>query len=337
MTSRLKSLIGTILLLVCGSFSIVYAQGTGNLSGLDLSLSAVSPNPGQEITITAKSYSLDINGATITWTSGGKTLGKGVGLTSLVVKAPSLGKTQTINVTAASADGTTYRNSIVITSSSVDMVVESDGFVPPLFRGKAPVAYQNKVKVTAIPHLANSSGVEYDPVKLVYKWEQSTKVLESGSGYGRQSVTIPGSIIPRPYIINVTVTTPDGSVRGTGSVSVVPDVPSVELYRTDSLYGPLYNSAAGNTIYLGTQRETGVTAAPYGFNVPESGVGTLSLAWVINNIVHPELAGNKTVTLRAPDNTSGQSSVHINVLNGDYELQQGSAGFTAIFNSGSNQ
>ncbi|MFA6432518.1 MAG: hypothetical protein WCV82_01740 [Candidatus Paceibacterota bacterium] len=326
------------VLLFVASFIIlattVSAQGLpSTIGGLDLSPSASNPVPNQDVTITAKSFNIDIHAATLTWVSAGKTLAKGVGVTTLTVKAPTLGKKLVIDVTAVASDGAVLNNSITISSGSIDLIIEPAGYVPPFFRGKIPVAYQNSVKIVAVPHIANTSGVEYDPKTLVYKWQQNDKVLENQSGYGRQSVNIQGNIIPRPYDLTVTVTTRDGSAQSVGLTSVAAGSPSLAFYRNDPLYGPLFNNAVGRNIYIGTQREVGILAVPYGFNMPSSDLGDLSLTWLINGIVRPELASNRSVTLRAPDQTSGSSNVQLNIENKEDILQQARGAFSAIFNS----
>jgi hypothetical protein len=327
----LRTIIATTAILSL-SPAAVFAQGIPTtIGGLELTASSDNPVPGQSVTITATSYSVDINATNLVWTAGGKTIAKGIGVTGVVVQAPVLGKRLTVNVSATASDGTVFNDSIVIGSGSVDLIVEPDGYTPPFFRGKLPVVYQNAVKITAMPHLANSSGVEYDPKTLVYKWQQNDSVLQDQSGYGRQSVTIQGDIIPRPYALTVTVTTRDGNTQGMGLVSVSFGSPSLVFYHNDPLYGPLFNNAIGNSVYLGTEREAGVLAVPYGFNLPASGLGDLSLAWFINGKEHSELASGDSVTLRAPDNSAGSSNIELDVNNKTDILQQASAVFSAVF------
>jgi hypothetical protein len=105
------------------------------------------------------------------------------------------------------------------------------------------------------------------------------------------------------------------------------------FYDNDPLYGPLYNRALGSTVYVGTQRELGVLAVPYGFDLPASGLGGLNWSWLVNGTEHPELAGNDIVTLRAPEGSSGSSNVEADVTNGQKVLQQGSAALSVIFSA----
>jgi len=307
---------------------------SGAIGGLELTSSVNNPSPGQTVTITAESYSMNIDSASITWTAGGKTLAKGIGVTSVTVQAPDLGKRLTVNVTATTPDGQSMNNSITIGSGSIDMILEPDGYVPPFFLGKIPVAYQNSVKIVAVPHLANSAGVEYDPQTLVYQWQENDSVLQDQSGYGKQAIIIPGSIVPRPYNITVTVSTRDGSAQGMGLTSVSPGALSgIAFYDNDPLYGPLYNRALGSTVYVGAQRELGVLAVPYGLDIPSSGIGGLSWSWLVNGAEHPELAGNDTVTLRAPEGSSGSSDIETDVTNSQKILQQGNAALSVLFSA----
>ena len=312
---------------------LVHAQGIPSSFGVDLTASAQNPIPGQQVTITARNYNADINSSKITWSVNGKVVQSGTGLTTLIVTAPAFGKSLNIKVSSVTTEGLSMTGSIVVGSGSVDMVVETDGYTPPAFPGKTPIAYQNSVTVIAVPHISNSSGTEYDPKTLIYQWSKSDQVMESQSGYGKQSVTIPGDIIPRPYEITVTVTPRTGSGQASSIITITPQSPFISFYLNDALYGPLYNSALGATFRIGSQREANVLAVPYGFSKPANGLGDLSLTWLINNVEHPELATNDSVILRAPQGTAGSSNVEIDINNTKNILQTAKASFTATFSA----
>jgi len=329
--------------------SVLHAQTLSTTpGGLDLSASTDNPAPGQTVTITARSYSTDINAAKLTWIANGlplpdrqtgagqagKTVQSGTGLTTLSVVAPPLGKKLNITVTMTETGGATQTSSITIGSGSVDVIVETDGYTPPFFAGKLPVMYQNNVKVSAIPHIANASGAEYDPKKLIYKWEKNGALLDDQNGYGKMSVTIPGDIVPRPYTLTVTVTTPDNTAQAQGSVAVDFSKPFIAFYVDDPLYGTLFNNAIVDTLRIGSERETGILAVPYGFNKPVDGIGTLGLSWLINSVSHPELAANQSIIVRAPENTAGSSNIELDIQNGQQILQGANAGFSAVFTAG---
>ena len=316
------------------SYNFTLAQGVPvTASSVDLTSSSDTPLPGQKIVITAKSFSIDINSSTVTWTIDGKVSQKGIGLNKLEIIAPPLGKEYKIGVSVVTANGINLANSITIGSGSVDMIMESNGYTPPFFKGKLPVAYQNNVNIIAIPHLADTKGVEYDPKTLVYQWKKSGRVVEDQSGYGKQVFTLVGDIIPREANIDVTVSTRDGKKRTIGYINVSYDSPSLNFYIDSSQYGPLFNSALSDNVFIGKEKETSILMVPYGFNKPVNGIGNLLLTWMINGYEREELATNESVTLRSPDNATGKSNIELTIKNKKDILQTASRGFSASFSA----
>lgn len=331
-----------LLTLCCLSFtasfliphtSTVSAQVPVSLGGLELSASTDAPKPGQKVTFTAKSYTIDINSSKISWVVDGKVLQEGVGKTVLEVTAPSLGKKMTITVTATTQDGVIVRGSTSIGSGSVDLIIETDGYVHPLFRGKISPVYQNAVNIVAIPHIANAAGVEYDPKTLTYQWKRNDRVIEDQSGYGHQSITLVGDIVPRSYDLSVTVWSGNNSAQAQAFTTIGYGSPSVGFYVEDPLYGPLFNRALGQTVRIGSQKETHVLAVPYGFTRPANDLGTLTLSWLINGAKRAGLAASESIVLRAPDGADGSSDVQLDIRDTEHILQAASGGFTASFNA----
>jgi hypothetical protein len=326
------------LILITFLFSpkLTVAQGIPATAGsIDITSSNDSPVPGQKVTITARSFNIDINSSTIIWTVNGKISQKGIGLTQLELAAPALGKEYKIEVSAITTDGLALTKSIILGSGSVDMIMESNGYIPPFFKGKLPVAYQNNVNIIAVPHIADSKGVEYDPKTLVYQWKKNSRVVEDQSGYGKQTFTLVGDIIPREAAINVTASTRDGTKRAVGYITVSYDSPSLLFYVDSPQYGPLFNSAIGDSVFIGKEKETSVLMVPYGFNKPINGIGNLILTWMINGYEREELATNESVTLRSPGETAGKSNVELTIKNKKDILQTASRGFSASFSANS--
>lgn len=312
--------------------SVAHAQLLSPLaSDLQLTASADNPAPGQSVTVTANSYSTNIGGARFTWSVNGTVTSQGTGKNVITVNAPTLGKNLKISLTVDTADGKVLLSSITIGSGLVDMIVEPNGYVPTSFYGKLSPSYQNTIKIVAIPHLANPSGVEYNPKSLIYTWKKDDSVLEDISGYGKQSMSISGDLIPRSFVATVDIVSADGAVHGEGNVSVDQEPPSILFYVNDPLYGPMYNKAVSNTISIGSQKETSVLAVPFGFNTANK--SALSLDWTVNGAEHPELADNYSIILRAPDAVSGSSQIALSIRNAVNILQGADNAFTAYFSN----
>ena len=311
---------------------ITHAQmPTLSSTGLDLTASSNNPIPGQTVTITANSYNADVDTSQITWVVNGKLSQSGIGLKELKVKAPALGKKLSIDVSAVTTSGRKMISNIVVGSGSVDLIIETDGYVPPLFLGKIAPVYQNKVTVIAMPHIADSSGNEYNPNELVYQWKKNDSVIADQSGYGKQSVSIKGTVLPRPYTLTVSVSSKDAEGQAAGSVDIDYQSPFAKFYVDDSLYGILFNRTIRSGLSIGTSRETGVHVTPFGFNGPSNDINNLTYTWSINSTEHPELSTNDSITLRAPDSSDGSSNVAIDIHNSKEILQGISDDFTVKF------
>lgn len=304
---------------------------------LEISASTNSPAPGQTVTLTVRSYNEDLDSATIIWSVDGKEVRREVGGTTINTKAPALGKQSNVTVTAIIPGGGQISGTFSLSSGSIDLIIESDGYVPPFFPGKIAPSFQNNVKIIAVPHLANAAGVEYDPKSLVYEWQRNNMAIEGQSGFGKRSVTIEGSIVPRPYNISVTIRSRDGSASATGFITVDLQSPTLAFYVDDPLYGPLFNKSVGNQLNLGKERESSVIAIPFGFNKSQNGAGNLSFEWTVNNVPRPDLISNQTIVLRGPEDSAGTSRIGLTVKNNLDILQGAIGGFIVSFLASTNE
>jgi hypothetical protein len=304
-------------------------------SPLSLSSSATNPTPGQPVTITAVSYSFDLDSATIIWSVDGKEVAKGIGQTTFKIQAPQLGKKDEVETAAITPDGSEYDASIVIGSGSIDLIVESDGYAPPFFKGKTPLAFQNTATIIAIPHLADSSGKEYDPSTLIYTWKKDDgTVMQNQSGYGKQSISLPGEIIPKPYAVDLTVRDRAGTAQAQSIIQISPTSPSIQFYNDDPLYGPLFNRALGNSLRIGSQKQAGIFAALFSFNFsPKDIARDLDLNWLINGTAHSELASNQSITVRTPEGVAGTSEIELDARGITSILQGASRDVTISFDT----
>jgi len=308
------------------------AQTLPNLStNIILIPSTNSPIPNQKMTVKAESYVADLNSSTIIWTVNGKEVERGIGKTQIAIQAPASGKTLTISFGAVTLEGIHLRNTLVIGSGEVDLMVETDGYLPPFFRGKIAPVYQNEVKVVAIPHLIDAQGKEYTPNSLVYQWQKDLKALPSDSGYGKSSISVKGDIIPRPYTLTLTVASRDGRVQAEKFITITPDEPSILFYQDDPQYGTLYNKARPLNSNLGTIREVSFLATPYGFNKDQA--SDLTYAWSVNGASRPELSEKQSITLRAPADSSAIAAVRLQIRNKKEVLQGSNADFTTVFST----
>lgn len=316
MKSSLKITILTLIISILSvvQISAVRAQVPSSIDGMEISVSPANPAPGQHVSIKVESYVTDLNAAAIVWIVDGKNYAKGTGMQTLEVSAPQIGKSLTIVAVIMTTEGKEVKKSVTIKSGGVELVWESGGYVPPFYKGKATFAYENPIRITAMPHLAGANGSELDPRSLVYKWKKNSKVVQDQSGYGKQTLSIQEDI-PTPFDIEVEVGTSNGSEKGEASINLEPGDPSISFYEEDPLYGVLYNKAILNKISL-TNPELSIRAVPYTFNTKG-----LKYLWSINNLEKPDLSTNQSVTLRPKGDATGNSDLSLEIRNMNDILQ----------------
>ncbi len=322
-----KSIIITFLSL--SLLSIVHAQIPNSIDGIQISSTPEIPNPGQNVNIKVESYNTDLNSASIVWIVDGKNYKQGTGIKSINILAPDMGKNINIVIAIMTSEGKEIRKTVTIKSSSVDIVWESAGYTPPFFKGKSLFAYQNSIKVTAIPHIAGSNGKELDPKTLVYKWTKNDKVMQDQNGYGKQTVIIKEDT-PRPLELEVEIETKNGSQKASAYLTLEPIDPSIIFYEENPVYGILYNKALNENKSLNAQ-EINVVSAPYYFNIYNKN-SPLSYVWSVNNLEKPDLSRSQTITLRSKGDTSGSSLINLEIRNLDDILQGASRSIRLNFN-----
>jgi hypothetical protein len=134
MNSRLKI---TIFLLFFTLPILASAQIPTSLDLISISAFPATPTPNQSVSVELESFSTDLNGASIVWTVDGKIVTQGVGKKSLDLRAPALGKTMAVSVIIKTVEGREVRKVLSLKSGQVDLVWESEGFVPPFYKGRS--------------------------------------------------------------------------------------------------------------------------------------------------------------------------------------------------------
>lgn len=329
MNFYLKLTIISIFFIPLSFFTITNAQIPSSIDGIEIRMNPQNPSPEEKVNIDMESFNTDLSGASMVWLVDGKNYAQGTGLRSINISAPKLGKVTSVVVITKTVEGREVRKSVTIKSGGVDIIWESSGYTPPLYKGKSLFVYENTIKITAIPHLAGASGKEIDPKTLIYKWIENDKVLQDQSGYGKQSINIKEQI-PRPISLRVEVSTRDSSEKAIAFVSIEPNDPSVSFYEEDPLYGVYYNKMLIDRAFIRNQ-EMSILAVPYSFSTYKRN-SPIQYTWSINNLEQPDLSTNQSITLRAKGDTDGSSIVSLEVRNTSDILQGAKNAINVFFN-----
>lgn len=204
-------------------------------------------------------------------------------------------------------------------TNTISLVWQADTYTPPFYQGKALHTGGSSYEVIALP----PSG--YTTQNLVFTWEKDARTLGSLSGRGQNVLSLEGGVVNSVVDIRVIVSTPAGTELGRGRIVLAPQDPRVVLYQRDPARGTLFEHALSS--FSLTDDEITVEAVPYFFSDTPS---TLLHVWRLNSEQLPE-EQNFVVTLRRPEEESGQSTLSFSVEHPQKFMQEAQTSATIMF------
>lgn len=328
-------LLSLALLLFLGNFSIAQSQLIGGEGEFLIEFAPEIPKANEIVGVFVKSYSTNVDAATFTWKINGKTQKSGVGEKNFTFTMGDYGQKVTVDLTIKTAEGALVQKNYSFMPSSVDLVWQSSGYVPPFYKGKALFAHQNTLSIVAIPHIPNKNGVEMNPKNMIYKWRKNGSVVESASGFGRNVYTLDGSLISRDLNIAVEVVPQDESSVGYSTITIKPTTPTIIFYKKDPLYGIKFQKALGAEEGFGNSNEITLFASPFFFDLNAS-EEYISYKWLINGVGISDSVGTRNQTFRQKEGTEGSSNISLVVENGDRLLQYATKNIGLTFTKNEN-
>jgi len=234
----------------------VYAK---DFTGISLMQNPQSPQPGDEVTLSIRSFSQNIQTAHIAWYADDVLLQEGIGLTQKTIIAPKLGSSITIHVQINNIE----QARTTITPGAVDIMWEAHTSIPPYYKGRALPTESSKITLWAIPYIHNNTS----PKKLIFHWYENTRYLQYKSGEGRDSITIDAPRLYAHKTISVTVTDANGVELGKSEVRIANVEPELILYPQTPLLGTLWYTSAQSGVHIPANKEYTFVAQPYYFSI----------------------------------------------------------------------
>jgi len=151
----------------------------------------------------------------------------------------------------------------VIAKSNIDLIVESNSYVPETYQATPAVSAGSTMRVTAI-------GVSRN---LVYNWSINGRLVNDLSGIGQTSIAL--QVTDQPQTVSLQVLS-DGQLIDKAQVKVRPQPIELLLYQDHPTRGPLLQSSLPAIIRT-TASALNLTAVPYGASEE-----TPQVAWQIN-------------------------------------------------------
>lgn len=313
-----------ISLLFFGFSLTAQAQVYGE--SLDLTITPPNPGPGAHITLTVKDVVDNLDKKQVTWSLNGKVVKQGIGAKKFEFDLGELGSVSSVTVRTDVLSKT-----IKIRPTDIDIIWETDGYAPPFYKGKVMRVSQGSLRLVAIPNFINSEDQLIDRNKMVYTWRNSDILNAAGSGYGKNSLTYPGSLISRALKMGVEAATIDGVYKGGKEITVDTYEPSIFLYEDHPLYGVQYNRALNSSEFALKNKELRVAAVPLHFSTQDKNDSKLKYSWIINGNPSTDPKFKDMVVLRQEGDKTGISNVSVQLDNKKEFIQSAIAGFRVKF------
>jgi len=265
-----------------------------------LNINPSLPNPGDTVSATLRSSTIDLDTATITWKINGVKAKSGLGVISASFIAPATGDTN-VSVDINSLDGKFTKN-FTVSSGSVDILWQGDAYTPPFYKGRTLWSHESTITLLSIPHVGKS------PTSLIYRWSLDGEILGNNSGVGKNSLSFTGSILRQPRTVRVDIMTDRDTVVASASLTKPSISPSALVYENNPLYGLMFNREIGDT-YLAKTKEFSFVGIPLFFNTLSRTSKEINYSWGSGGDVHT----NGEVTYRTQEGASGSSPVALEV------------------------
>lgn len=214
------------------------------------------PEPYEQVTVTLNDYSINTQGATVSWFINGIEQTTLRNERSIQITAGILGTTDTIRAITTLPNGSTLRAETTIQPMRVDMLIEAETLTPVFYKGRAVPSSGSLVRITAIPF----TGENKSPTSYSYVWKVGDTVQSGGSQYGKNFTTFTSSF-EKNVFVSVDVLDGSGKILTSESIYVPIADPELYFYEINPLRGMSEQAMGSNFIFMGD--EVQVRAEPY--------------------------------------------------------------------------
>ena len=280
-------------------------------NALTIGFSPATPGPGDTVNLSVQSSLIDIQESDILWQANGKTVAQGKGVDSTKVAAGALGVETRIVVTVVTQDGASARAEARIIPTELDLLVDSDSYTPPFYRGWPRPSAGTNLHLQALPRFKRGNAL-VPASELTYTWRRNGEVLGSISGRGRAAALIPVEHLFGTDTISVEARSADDQLSHISSISASANEPLLVLYEDDPLYGVLYHRALSASAFIPGAEAT-FAAVPFFAQARNMYDTALHFDWRVNSADIPASPRNPNELTINAENSSGVAFVELEV------------------------
>jgi hypothetical protein len=320
-----------IALLFIFSPTFCLGQVSSAADFVNISINPANPSPNQQVQLSVKSLSLDLDRAKITWYINGVEKKTEIGSKDYFLQAGVAGKTITVGVLIQATDGTVVKKESFFVPAGIDLLFEAISYTPPFYKGKTLNPKQGTVVVVAFPEVFDSTGKKFATNELIYNWRKDGLVQADASGLGKNYFVFSGTIPARDAEISVTASSLDKKMTAENTIVITNVTPHIAFYEDNPVYGIMFNRAIKNSVKM-ISDEFKVKAFPYFMSVSYSQSPDLNYNWTINGRTSPNLDTDKSAMLfRQESAGAGTANIDLKIENVSRIFQFMNNSFTINF------
>ncbi len=299
---------------ICGMFLAVQAYAQVGLPGIEnsvlISYSPQHPGPKDAVHLKAQSSVLDLEKAEITWRANDKIIARGRGVVATDIVVGALGIATEIEISVAAEDEIMASAQATIVPTELDLLVDSDAYTPPFYRGRAHASAGTNLHLQAIPLFKRPGGSYVADADINFTWKKNGEIIGSASGRGKSSAVIPAQHLFGTDRITIDARSIDGLLVNETSYAFSPSQPILALYQDHPLFGIMYHQALGATTFIPDSEMTFV-AVPYFAQASRAEDFALSYEWRVNGKeITPSATNRNAITINAA-NSSGVALLNL--------------------------
>lgn len=287
--------------------------------GVIVSISPRVPSPNQTARITLTSYRHDLKKAFIAWYRDGELVQADRGLATYDFVTGASGSQERISFIVETATGLQVSEEITVRPAIVTIHWEALTYTPALYRGRSLYTPQSTLRFVALPEFVTTNGTMLPPEELVYTWKKGAYPIPGTSGYGKQSIEVPGDLFDGNTEITVEVESLDGTYKGSHTIEVPKRSPQILLYEFHPLLGVRYAHAIDSEYAL-REDEVALLAEPFNFEGARRETPEMTYAW---NVDRQPISARSLLTLRRPEEEGeAQARISLTLSRTDRLLQR---------------
>jgi len=271
---------------------------------VSIQVSPAFPEAETPLSLKVDSSTLDLTQLFVRWFVNGKLVSEGEGIVNAAAETGRLGSKTSIEVEVTDSTGTRLSALRTIRPAEVDIVWESDAYVPPFYRGKKLAGPETHIIAEALPRLVGSDGSLIPTKDIIFTWRKNDAVISAASGRGRAIATFAAPDLFASDMLSVEATSLDGSTAAAAQVFIPSVDPFVILYRDHPIFGVLFHQALAAESSV-PDTEASFVVSPFFVNAVNADDPRLRYSWSVNGAAIPvDTTSPSRITINAENSSA---------------------------------